>query len=189
MGAILTQNTGWANVEKAVKNLRRASVLAPRRLARLSQEHLHSLLQPSGYFRQKARTLSAFLEYLGIRHGHSLRRMFRTPTDRLHDDLLRLRGIGKETADSILLYAGKRPVFVIDAYTRRILLRHGLAAPDATYEALQGLFLNHLPRKAKLFNEYHALLVAAGKHYCHRRQPDCSHCPLGPELGGNHASA
>jgi endonuclease-3 related protein len=189
VGAILTQNTGWANVEKALRNLHQASVLAPRRLAGLSQEHLHSLLQPSGYFRQKARTLSTFLEYLGTRYRHSLQRMFRTPTAQLHDELLRLRGIGKETADSILLYAGDRPVFVIDAYTRRILLRHGLAAPDATYEALQGLFLSQLPRRAKLFNEYHALLVAVGKHYCHRRQPDCSQCPLGPELGGNHASA
>lgn len=181
-GAILTQNTNWGNVEKALANLRRRAALTPRRLARLPQRRLRTLLQPSGTFRQKTQTLSRFLQYLGRRYQYSLKRMLRVPNGRLRGELLALRGIGEETADSILLYAGKRRVFVIDAYTRRILMRHGLAPPQAPYESLQRLFEEQLPRRASLYNEYHALLVATGKRYCHRREPECFACPLGPEL-------
>ncbi|MFQ5817123.1 MAG: endonuclease III domain-containing protein [Terriglobia bacterium] len=182
LGAILTQNTNWKNVEKVLVSLRRTSGLAPRALARLPQRRLPSLLRPSGYFRQKARTLITFLDYLRRRYRYSVHRMFRVETQRLRAELLALRGIGEETVDSILLYAGRRPVFVIDAYTRRILMRHGLAPPDAPYAALQKLFEENFPSNPTLYNEYHALFVAAGKRYCHRLQPDCFACPLGPEL-------
>lgn len=187
LGAILTQNTSWGNVEKALANLRPRRLLAPRPLARLSALQLRTLLRPCGYFRQKASTVAGFLDYLGRHHRYSVNRMFRKAPGRLRRELLALRGIGEETTDSILLYAGGRPVFVIDAYTRRILLRHGLASPQASYGELQELFEKALPRSAKLYNEYHALLVAAGKRYCHRRQPDCAACPLGPELGRPYA--
>ncbi|MEK7215773.1 MAG: endonuclease III domain-containing protein, partial [Chloroflexota bacterium] len=137
LGAILTQNTSWGNAETALANLRRAARLSPASLSRLSHTRLRSLLRPSGYFRQKARTVAVFLDYLGRSYRHSVHRLFRKPTASLRAELLALRGIGEETADSILLYAGRRPVFVIDAYTRRILMRHGLAPPDAPYAALQ----------------------------------------------------
>lgn len=182
LGAILTQNTNWVNVEKTLRNLRRASSLGPRGLARLPQAELARLLRPSGYFRQKARRLGHFLDFLQQRYQGSLSQMFRAPTARLRAELLALNGIGEETADSILLYAGRRPVFVIDAYTRRILQRHRLACSDAPYRQLQKLFEDHLPRDPQLYNEYHALLVAVGKRYCHRLQPACRTCPLGPEL-------
>ena len=183
LGAILTQNTAWRNVEKALANLRGASAVTPRSLARLPASRLRSLLRPAGYFRQKARTVANFLNYLEKRYSYSVEQMLRAPTARLRTELLALPGIGEETADSILLYAGRRPVFVIDAYTRRILMRHGLAPPDAPYATLQRLFEdNLLPRSPQLFNEYHALLVATGKRYCHRQQPACFECPLGPEL-------
>jgi len=115
--------------------------------------------------------------------------MFRAPTARLRAELLAVNGIGEETADSILLYAGRRPVFVIDAYTRRILHRHRLASSAAPYRRLQKLFEDNLPRDAQLYNEYHALLVAVGKRYCHRRAPDCAACPLGPELERSYGPA
>ncbi|MFQ5927905.1 MAG: endonuclease III domain-containing protein [Terriglobia bacterium] len=182
LGAILTQNTNWKNVEKSLVNLRRVSALSPRSLARLPRRRLRSLLRPSGYFRQKAGTVTTFLDYLQRRYRHSVHRMFRSETKRLRAELLNVRGIGEETADSILLYAGRRPVFVIDAYTRRILMRHGLAPLDAPYATLQKLFEENLPRNPALYSEYHALLVATGKRYCHRQQPNCFTCPLESEL-------
>lgn len=182
LGALLTQNTSWLNVEKALGNLRRARALAPAKLARLSAARLAVLLRPSGYFRQKARAVRDFLLHLQKHHGGSLARLFRRPAPALREELLQLRGIGEETADSILLYATGRPVFVIDAYTRRVLGRHGLAPEEASYRELQEFFHASLPADARLFNEYHALLVAVGKTYCHRQSPDCPACPLGPEL-------
>ena len=182
IGAILTQNTNWINVEKTLRNLRRASALTPQELARLPQTELTRLLRPSGYFRQKARKLRHFLHLLQQHYQGLLSRMFRAPTARLRTELLAVNGIGEETADSILLYAGRRPVFVIDSYTRRILHRHRLARANAPYWQLQRLFEANLPRDPQLYNEYHALLVAVGKRYCHRREPDCRACPLRPEL-------
>ncbi len=182
VGALLTQNASWANVEKALANLRRANALTPRRLRRLPAARLLRLLRPSGYFRQKARYLRHFLRHLERRYGGSLERMFRRRTESLREELLGLPGVGEETADSILLYAAGRPVFVIDAYTRRVLGRHGLAPARAPYAALQDFFERHLPLDATLYNEYHALLVAVGKTYCHRENPDCGACPLGVEL-------
>ncbi len=182
LGALLAQNTAWSNVEKALANLRRESGLSPEKLARVPTPRLARLLRPSGYFRQKTRAVRGFLKHLSNHYGGSLGRMMNRPAQELREELLALRGIGPETADSILLYAAGRPVFVIDAYTRRVLARHGLAPADASYAQLQDYFHQHLPANAKLFNEYHALLVAVGKNYCHSRNPDCTACPLGPEL-------
>jgi endonuclease III related protein len=177
-GAILTQSTSWANVERAIANLRRARALAPEAIFRMPYARLAVLVQPSGYFRQKARKLKAFARFLHRRHGGSLHSMFRTPTAPLRDELLAVHGIGPETADSILLYAGRHPVFVVDAYTRRVLDRHGWISADESYDALRRLFENHLPRDARLYNEFHALLVETGKRWCRAREARCAECPL-----------
>ncbi|HSC78321.1 MAG TPA: hypothetical protein VLB32_07135 [Candidatus Acidoferrales bacterium] len=182
LGALLTQNTSWANVEKALNNLRREDLLSPARLSRVRVPRLERLLRPSGYFRQKTRAVRHFLGHLQNHYAGSLRKMLSRPAAELRDELLDLNGIGEETADSMLLYAAGRPVFVIDAYTRRVISRHGLASERATYGELQDVFHRHLPRRASLFNEYHALLVLVGKGYCHRQEPNCDACPLGPEL-------
>lgn len=186
LGALLTQNTAWVNVKRALGNLRRAGVLSPKKLARVPRPRLARYLRPSGYFRQKTRYLGEFLQHLQKHHQGSVARLLRQPADRLRPELLSLPGIGPETADSILLYAADRPVFVIDAYTRRVLARHGLAGEKASYDELQDFFQRNLPRDARLFNEYHALLVAVGKKYCHRVYPDCAACPLGIELEPPH---
>ncbi len=180
VGAILTQNTSWKNVEKAIAALRRQRLLTPKALADAPLAHLEQAIRPAGYYRQKARRLKAFVSFLNQQYGGSLRRMFRTPTPTLRRQLLEVHGIGPETADSILLYAGNHPVFVVDAYTRRILSRHGLLDGRLRYDEIQQWFESHLPRSAPLFNEYHALLVEVGKRWCHPRQPDCPSCPLGP---------
>ena len=178
VGAILTQNTSWANVEAAIRNLRAARLLRPRAVESLSSAKLARLIRSSGYFRQKARKLKAFTRFLFAEYSGSLTRMFRTPTSALREQLLSVHGIGPETADSILLYAGNHPVFVIDAYTRRILERHGLATAKHSYEDLRALFESSLPRDPQLFNEYHALIVYTGKHFCRKSQALCSDCPL-----------
>jgi endonuclease-3 related protein len=138
---------------------------------------LARLIRPAGTFAVKARRLQNFLAFLRTRYGGSLHRMFRDEPARLRDALLEVSGIGPETADSILLYAGNMPVFVVDAYTKRILARHRLISPEAAYHEVQALFMSHLPRDAQLYNEYHALLVAIGKAYC-RSTPRCDTCPL-----------
>jgi endonuclease-3 related protein len=187
LGALLTQNTAWVNAEKALGNLRRARVLSYAGLCRLRPQRLEKLLHPAGYFRQKSRYVRSFMNHLGRRHRGSLARLLGQPTGRLRNELLAITGVGKETADSILLYAAGRPVFVVDAYSRRVLSRHGLADAKASYDHLQAFFHRHLPRSRKLFNEYHALLVAVGKNYCRARNPDCSRCPLGIELEAGRA--
>jgi endonuclease III related protein len=182
VGAILVQNTTWVNVESAIANLRRARLLTPSAMEKVTQPKLARLIRSSGYFRQKARKLKEFMKFLRKEHRSSLAAMFRTPTAKLREQLLGVHGIGPETADSILLYAGNHPVFVVDAYTRRILQRHGLAAGKESYEAIRGLFEQSLPNDPQLFNEYHALLVHTGKHYCRTRAPICSQCALRPFL-------
>jgi endonuclease-3 related protein len=181
VGAILTQNTNWGNVEKAIRQLRGARALTPSIMAALSRHRLATLIRPAGTFTVKARRLQNFLAFLRTRYGGSVRRMFRDEPARLRDALLEVSGIGPETADSILLYAGNMPVFVVDAYTKRILMRHRLIAPEATYDQVQALFMNSLPRDTQLYNEYHALLVAIGKAYC-RSTPCCDICPLRGDL-------
>ncbi len=185
VGAILTQNTAWVNVERAIANLRRERMLTPRALKQASLGKLARLVRPSGYFRQKAKKLKAFVRFLYENFDGSLARMFRTPTAELRARLLAVHGIGPETADSILLYAGNHPVFVVDAYTKRILLRHGLVGEDPGYEEVRQLFESNVPRDPRLFNEFHALLVKAGKNWCRPQDPRCSECPLGPYLLSN----
>lgn len=178
VGAILTQNTAWSNVERAIANLKRERVLSPRALRDIHPRRLARLIRPSGYFNIKAKRLKDFMRWLFAAHGGSLTRMFRRDLHTLRQQLLAVNGIGPETADSILLYAGQKPIFVVDAYTKRILSRHGLVAADASYDDVQRLFHAALPADVQLYNEFHALLVRLGKDYCQKRQPRCVECPL-----------
>lgn len=179
VGAIVTQSTNWHNVERAMANVKQACALSARTMARLRPSVLRRLIRPSGYFTQKAARLKTFSRWYVARYGASPRRMFRTEPWTLRQELLGLPGIGPETADSILLYAGQQPVAVVDAYTRRIFRRHHLAEGDEPYEVIQRFVMDRLPEDPKVFNEFHALLVAVGKSYCHRRDPECDQCPLG----------
>ena len=161
-----------------MRNLRRKKLLSPTRIRLVALPRLESLIRSSGFFRQKARNLKAFVNFLFAEYSGSLNKMFRAPTSRLREQLLAIRGVGPETADSILLYAGKHPVFVIDAYARRLLERHQLAEPRHSYEHLRTLFESNLPRDVALYNEFHALIVRAGKDHCRAKNPRCSECPL-----------
>ncbi len=178
VGAILTQSTSWNNVKLAIGNLRREKLVSPAALERVPLDHLAQLIRSSGYFRQKAQKLKAFVHFLYQQYGGSFNKMFAAPTAELRERLLEVHGIGPETADSILLYAGNHAVFVVDAYTRRILKRHGLAHEKHSYEEIRRLFEQNLPVNPSLFNEYHALIVRTGKHFCRKRNPDCQHCAL-----------
>ena len=226
VGAILTQNAAWTNVEKAIANLRAAKVLSVRGIRNVSTEELERMLRPSGYFRQKTKRLKDFVDWLERRYRGSVRAMFRTPSAELREELLALNGIGPETADSILLYAGQQEIFVVDAYTRRIFERHGLIKGSASYDEVRltveaalrdvssrieskrsghcdpipaepGLgttealvtIVVHPPSAmsemnrsevARRYNEFHALIVQTGKHYCQSRVAKCDFCPLGP---------
>ncbi len=182
VGAVLTQNTSWQNVEKAIENLRQADLLKPASLHAVPIEELEGLLRPAGYFRVKARRLRGLLKFLMERYGGSLEAMFATGVGTLREELLALNGIGPETADSILLYAGGLPVFVVDAYTQRILSRHGWIDPEADYHQIQDFLQSRLPEDPALFNEFHALLVHVGKHHCRKRAPRCAACPLADML-------
>lgn len=177
IGAILTQNTAWSNVEKAIANLKRANLLNPAALNRVGTNRLAALIRPAGYYNIKAKRLKNFLKHLFRNFNGDLNKLLRLPTKALREGLLSVNGIGPETADSILLYAAKRPVFVIDAYTKRALLRHKIVTPGAGYDYMQSLFMNSLPNRIKLFNEYHALIVELGKRYC-KKKPLCRLCPL-----------
>jgi endonuclease III related protein len=178
VGAILTQNTSWSNVEIAIRNLRREKLLTPRAIEQVPVVRLGQLIRSSGYFRQKTKKLKCFVRFLRSEYGGSLNRMFRAPTAALREKLLDVHGIGPETADAILLYAGEHPVFVVDAYARRVLERHGLAARTQSYEEIRHLFERSLAGDAPLYNEFHALIVRTGKEYCQKRNPRCSECPL-----------
>lgn len=177
VGAVLTQNTAWTNVEKAIARLRSARLLSPERLHVTPHARLAELIRPAGYFNVKATRLHAFTTLLVRDFGGSLDRLFRLPTPELRKRLVDVRGIGPETADSMLLYAAKRPVFVVDAYTRRLMERHGWLAPTATYDDVASIFTRMVPASVPVYNEYHALLVALGKRYC-RPTPRCTECPL-----------
>jgi len=178
VGAILTQNTSWANVAKAISNLKAAGCLDAARLRELDTEDLEKLIRPAGYFRVKAKRVRNFLDWLRDNYGGDMRNLEGISTTRLREELLGISGIGPETADSILLYALNRPVFVVDAYTARVMVRHGLISPeDLDYSKLQDLFMSNLEPDVALFNEFHALLVMTGKDYC-KPNPRCSPCPL-----------
>lgn len=177
VGAILTQNTSWRNVEKAIQNLKARKVLNVRGIHQLKRNQLASLIKSSGYFRIKADRLKAFVNFLVENYDGKLRKMMKEGVETLRQKLLDVKGIGPETADSILLYGLKKPIFVVDAYTKRILSRHGILSEKASYEEVQKLFMDHLPHDEKLFNEYHALLVHLGKTRC-KKTPRCDICPL-----------
>jgi endonuclease-3 related protein len=181
VGAVLTQNTAWGNVEKAITNLKQANLLKPRAILNCPASTLERALTPSGYFRVKAARLRSFCAFLVERYGGSMKRMASEPLDRLRPELLGVKGIGPETADDILLYACEKPVFVVDAYTRRILSRHGLVRADIGYEDLRAVFERHLDADVSMFKEYHGLIVFTGKDFC-RSKPKCVLCPLGPIL-------
>lgn len=188
VGAILTQSCAWVNVEKAIAALGQRGLLEPRALREADIDELARLIRPAGYFNVKARKLKAFVDHLHRFHGGDLRSLFAGPLERVRQEILGIYGIGPETADSILLYAGGLPTFVIDAYTMRIMQRLGFwspirapgsrAAGRPDYEDLRGLFMHRLPPDTELYKEYHALFVAQGKNYCRKATPRCAECPL-----------
>jgi endonuclease III related protein len=182
VGAILAQNTAWKNVEKAIASLRSRRLLSVSAMSRVSEEDLAEAIRASGYYRQKARKLKLFLAWLAQRHGGSLARADRVSTDEMREELLGIWGIGPETADSILLYAFGRPVFVVDAYTHRLLVRHGLRGL-AGYEETRGFLEAHIPASVELYNDFHAQIVWVGHRYC-RATPRCEGCPLRGLLPG-----
>jgi endonuclease-3 related protein len=177
VGAILTQNTNWANVEKAIHNIKEANALSPFTIHTMRTDRLAKLIRPSGYFNIKAKRLKAFVGHYVTAYEGSAGTMKKGDSTALRNSLLEINGIGPETADSILLYAIGKPQFVIDAYTKRILSRHGILDPDGSYDDYQRLFHSELPTDVQLFNEYHALLVKAGKEFCRPAQK-CKGCPL-----------
>lgn len=177
VGAILTQNTAWTNVEKALGNLKAIAPLTPTTLRNLPDPHLKQAIRPAGYYNQKAKKLRAFLRVLFEQFDGSPESLFALDTDTLRSTLLAISGIGPETADSILLYAAGRPVFVIDRYTIRALSRHAFLPEEATYVEAQQFMTDHLPEDTALYNEFHALFVELGKQFC-KPTPACAGCPL-----------
>lgn len=177
VGAVLTQNTAWKNVAKAIENLVAHDALNPFTLYHMPLDELADLIRPSGYYNIKAKRLWNLVALLVEKYGGDLDALFALPIDALRAELLSVKGVGKETADSIVLYAARKPIFVVDAYTTRVLRRHGLVDDDADYDAVQELFHLHLPRDVALYNDFHAQFVAAGHHYC-KKKPLCRQCPL-----------
>ncbi len=178
IGAILTQNAAWHNVEKAIRNLKRARLLSVKRLSEVKRTRLSKLIRASGYYNIKSLRIKNFLTFLNQRYAGNILRMFKVEAAHLRRELLGIKGIGPETADSILLYAGERPAFVVDGYTKRIFSRHGYIEEDADYEQVQRLFLKNLPVDVGLFNEFHALIVELGKSLCKSKKPLCNRCPI-----------
>ena len=177
VGAILTQNTSWTNVEKAITALKEERLLSPEALSRIDEGILANIIRPSGYYNVKAKRLKSFVRFLRGEYAGDIGIMSAEEFPLLRNKLLAVPGIGQETADSILLYACGKPIFVCDAYTRRILARHRLIKDDTDYGSIQELFMTHLPHDAALFNQFHALIVNAGKTFC-RKVPKCDPCPL-----------
>ncbi|MFO7605210.1 MAG: endonuclease III domain-containing protein [Desulfurivibrionaceae bacterium] len=177
VGAVLTQNTNWRNVEKAITNLKEAGLLSLPALAETPAEILAQQIRPSGYYNLKAKRLKNLIAAIG-RSDEDLENFLAADLDTLRHELLAVKGIGPETADSIMLYAAEKPIFVIDAYTHRVLLRHNLIWEESDYYEMQELFMTSLPEEIQLYNEYHALLVRVGKEFCLKSKPKCESCPL-----------
>lgn len=177
VGAVLTQNTAWRNVAKAIENLKQANALDAFRIYETPAAELAELIRPAGYYNVKAKRLQNLVAHIVEKHGGDLDRLFASPIQALRKELLTINGVGKETADSIILYAAGKPIFVVDAYTRRVLERHGLLTDHAEYDVVQDIFHANLPTDAALFNDFHAQIVAVGHHYC-KRAPRCDGCPL-----------
>jgi endonuclease-3 related protein len=179
VGTVLTQNTNWSNVSRAIGNLKKENLLSFATLDSLSEAELAENIRPSGYFNLKARRLKNLLALIRQEEpAGDLDLFFSRETSTLREKLLSVKGIGPETADSILLYAAQKPVFVVDAYTYRMLTRHGLIGQETDYAEMQELFMDTLPADVNLFNEYHALIVRLGKEYCKKSRPRCQQCPL-----------
>lgn len=178
LGAILVQNTAWNNAALAIRALRQARLLGLRQLREVSSADLEPLIRPAGFYKQKARAIKTFVDWVFAGSGGSLPRVLAHPESVLRKKLLSLKGIGPETADAILLYAAQRPVFVADAYSRRIISRHGMFPANWSYAPASQFFHQNLPRDAAFLNEFHALLVEAGKRFCRKDKPDCTPCPL-----------
>ena len=177
IGAILTQNTSWTNVEKAIANLRKAGLLSFSKMKKLSHGQLARMIRPAGYYNVKADRIRSFLRFFQLEYQGSVLKMRREDLPTAREKLLRVKGIAPETADSILLYALGKPTFVIDAYTKRIFSRHRLAKADNSYDEWKGIFEKALPAKTPLFNDYHAQIVRLAKEFC-RTRPRCEGCPL-----------
>lgn len=184
VGAILTQNTNWLNVEKAISVLKGKKLLSPKKLYQLKPKKLASFIKSAGYYNIKAVRLKNFLKFFFDTYAARIKLMAKSSLPILRRQLLAVNGIGPETADSILLYALNKPVFVVDTYTKRILLRHKLIKEEADYQQIQDIFMRNLKKDAKLFNEYHALLVKLAKDYCHKLNPKCEICPLSSIIKG-----
>ena len=178
VGAVLTQNTAWKNVERAIANLKGAGLMSLAALSALPTALLAEYIRPAGYYNIKAGRLHNLLHFVTARHGDDLGAFLAQPLPQLREQLLSIKGIGRETADSILLYAAGLPIFVVDAYTHRILVRHQVIDEEDDYDAIQELFMDSLDGDAQLYNEYHALLVRIGNVYCKKKNPDCAACPL-----------
>ena len=181
VGAILTQNTNWRNVSMAIEKIKGAKLLDPKKMLNRHRK-IPQLIKTSGFYRMKAKYLRAFVQYYVSNYGGDPQMMRKKKTQILRKELLALPGIGPETADSILLYGLGKRIFVVDAYTRRILSRHGIAEYDMSYDELQSMIEQALPSSTRLFNEYHALFVLVGKKYCRKNEPLCNTCPLGTML-------
>jgi len=176
-GAILTQNTNWSNVEKAIENLKAKDLLSVRELVDIPFLHLAEQIKPAGYYNIKAKRLKNLITFIQDKYNGDIRTLFSLDIQILRQELMSVRGVGMETADSIILYGAGKPIFVVDTYTYRILNRHGIIKEEADYNELQSLFMNHLPHDAGLFKEFHALIVKTGKEFC-RKKPLCPLCPL-----------
>ena len=183
LGAILTQNTAWKNVEKAIVNLKKSKLIAPAALKKISRSELARLIRPSGYFNVKADRIKYFMDFLYRHYSGSLKKMFQEEGDVLREKLLHVKGIGPETADCILLYAGGKPYFVIDAYTRRVFSRHRWPLPvHGDYHHWQKSFALNLPQDPDLFNDFHAQIVHLAKDFCRSKQAFCEICPVSKYL-------
>lgn len=178
IGAILTQNTAWSNVVKALDNIKNNGGLTPEFLFKIKKETLAELIRPVGYFNQKSGYLKDFIFFLMEKFDGDLDKLFLLDKDDLRETLLSVRGIGPETADDIILYAAEKPVFVIDAYTKRIMSRHGICKVDIRYDALQKMMEEEVPEDVKIYKDYHGLLVTLAKSHCRKSNPDCDSCPL-----------
>jgi endonuclease-3 related protein len=178
VGAVLTQNTAWKNVEKAIRSLKDTGNLTLSALYHIPLHDLAHLVRPAGYYNLKASRLKNLIAFVFEESGGDLSRFFNGDVELLRNRLLAIKGIGLESADSILLYAGGFSTFVVDAYTRRMLHRHVLIDQGASYETVRKLFMDHIPPQPALYNEFHALIVELGKQYCHKNNPSCRNCPL-----------
>lgn len=183
IGAILTQGVAWRNVEQAIRNLKQAGLLDLMAMAQAPHDELARLIRPTRYYNMKVKKLHAFCRHVVENYGGSLERLFEKELWALREELLGIYGIGEETADSILLYAAEKPIFVVDAYTKRIFTRLGMVDAGIKYGELQSFFMEHLAPDVALYNEYHAQIDAVGNHYCAVKKPSCGECPLGPLCG------